>query len=194
MTTSTPAPTPPDSQGVINVRRVSLHAYNTAVHAARDAAGPAPRLDADHEAWAELEDADLAQDGSLRPQWAHALGAAPDAPVQINLVARQDNVTFTTDVVLLPGLGLATTRRSVTEPESDASEAFEPAVELVAFAPEEIWPAIRRALPPQEAMRADPHPTPTAERNILPAPQVLHPRSSTFPREINDLSGGLGGG
>ena len=117
--------------------------------------------------WAELEQSGIAEDAQLLPEWALALGAAPTAPVQVRVTAHQGAVTFTTDVTLLPGLGLASTQRSVRDEKGEGG--FESVVELVAFPPEQVWPAIRRALPPHDALRADPAPTPSARRHTIAA-------------------------
>lgn len=152
----------PGGLGALNVRRMSLRAYNTAVHAARAEQTVVP---IDRDAWEELEASGVAEHGQLRPQWARALGAASSAPVQVQVTAHQGPVTFTTDIVVLPGVGLACTQRSVAARDSPHGEGREPVVELVAFAPELVWPVVRRVLPPHEVLRADPAPTPSSRRD-----------------------------
>lgn len=152
----------PDESGSLNVRRMTLRAYTCAIHAAREEHTDEPQ---DREAWAELEASGIAEHGRLRPQWAQALSAATTAPVQVHVTAHQGAVAFTTGIVLLPGVGLACTQRSIATPDSPDDEGHEPAVELVAFAPELIWPVVRRVLPPHDALRADPAPTPSSQRH-----------------------------
>ncbi|WP_415830842.1 hypothetical protein, partial [Janibacter anophelis] len=161
----TTTPTRPKADAGMTVRRMSLAAYDTAVHAARTAHAPDEAVAGG--AWAELEQSGIAKGGRLLAEWARALGAAPTAPVQVRVTAHQGPVTFTTDVTLLPGLGLASTQRSFRDEKGEGG--FEPVVELVAFPPEQVWPAIRRALPPHDALRADPAPTSSARRQTVPA-------------------------
>lgn len=157
--------------GPINVRRLSLPAYNTAVGSARaEPSGLTGTSSATGEvdAWAELEESGLARDGHLTPEWTRALAGADRAPVTITLAARHDRMVFDTDVALLPGLGLTVTQRSVVGDEPSET-LHEPVVELVAFSPDLVWPVVRRVLPPQEAVRADPRPTPPSQRRTIGA-------------------------
>lgn len=164
--------------GPINVRRLSLLAYNTAVSSARaEPSGLTGTSSATGEvdAWAELEESGLARDGHLTPEWTRALAGADRAPVTITLAARHDRMVFDTDVALLPGLGLAVTQRSVVGDEPSET-LHEPAVELVAFSPEQVWQAVRRVLPPEGVVRADPRPTPPSQRRTLGADEAARER------------------
>ncbi|WP_191563229.1 hypothetical protein [Janibacter melonis] len=150
----------------MTIRRVSLPAFETALAAATGQDVPAPEG-----AWTELERAELASGGMLRPSWARVLAAAPGAPVQVRVVARQDLVSFESDIALLPGIALVRTQRVRLRATAEGYEPAgrEGAVELVAVDPEQLWAAVRRVLPPHEALRAAAHVTPLSrERHLAP--------------------------
>lgn len=162
------------AQRRMKVRRISLPAFETAMAAATEEGAAAPAGDAD-ESWAELARAELASGQTLRPEWSRALAASPGAPIQIRVVARDGEVSFETDLTLLPGLGLARTQRTHLARTADGYEPVgrEPAVELVAFLPEQVWPAVRRVIPDREVLRAAARPTPLSrQRHLVLDPAV----------------------
>lgn len=162
------------AQRRMKVRRISLPAFETAMAAATEEGAAAPAGDAD-ESWAELARAELASGQTLRPEWSRALAASPGAPIQIRVVARDGEVSFETDLTLLPGLGLARTQRTHLARTADGYEPVgrEPAVELVAFPPEQVWPAVRRVIPDREVLRAAARPTPLSrQRHLVLDPAV----------------------
>ena len=171
----------------LNVRRVSVRAYEMAIESARRAAASAGDTVA-AEVWAELEEVGIAAGGQLTPQWENALAAAPNAPVQLRVVATLAATTFETDVVLPPGLGLATTQRAV---ERDEDTVREPFVEMVAFPPEQVWQEVRRVLPPIDVVRADPRPTTPSGRRAVPVPDEVREHLARQSGEGNEVPGQL---
>lgn len=154
------------------IRRMTQTAFDTAVGAAT---GEPMRGAHDPAVWAELETAGLAEGGQLLPAWADALAASPDAPVQIKIVAREGEVSFESEISLLPGLGLCRTQRVALRSTPTAYEPVtrEEAVELVAFPPEDLWLAVRRVLPPRDALRAPQHITPPSRERPLTVPSEV---------------------
>lgn len=149
------------------IRRMTQAAFDTAVGSATGEPVTAPST-----VWTELETAGLAEGGRLLPAWADALTASADAPVQIKIVAREGEVSFESEISLLPGLGLCRTQRTALRATPTGYEPVtrEEAVELVAFAPEELWLAVRRVLPPHDALRAPQHVTPPSRERQLSVP------------------------
>lgn len=162
-----------EPQRSAKVRRMTQAAFDTAVGVATGE----PTAGAEDPAlWVELERAGLAAGRALLPAWSDALAASPAAPVQIKIVAREGEVSFESEISLLPGLGLCRTQRVAlrTTPTAYEPVAREEAVELVAFAPEDLWLAVRRVLPPRAALRAPRHITPPSrQRDLTVAPEAV---------------------
>lgn len=198
MTTEPGSATTSGEPRTMKVRKISLRAYQEAMRAARleprqNAQPPRSRTDGrDQDLWDELEQATLAERGALTTAWQGALAAAGQAPVQIRVVARYGHVSFSTDVVLLPGLGLATTQRALLEDSSEGLSVGgrEPAVEIVAFPPQQLWSAVRRVLPPHEALRADARPTPPSSRRTVNVPNHVRERLTELAGEPLERSAG----
>ncbi|WP_068262754.1 hypothetical protein [Janibacter limosus] len=162
-----------EPQRSAKIRRMTQAAFDTAVGVATSEATAGAE---DPAVWAELERAGLAAGRALLPAWSDALAASPAAPVQIKIVAREGEVSFESEISLLPGLGLCRTQRVAlrTTPTAYEPVSREEAVELVAFPPEDLWLAVRRVLPPRDALRAPLHITPPSrQRDLKVTPEAV---------------------
>lgn len=108
--------------------------------------------------WPELVAAGIAgAPGAVRASWAQLLREASRGDIALEIVSRAGRAGMRSTVTLTPGAGLGITERrrlQVTEREV-VVEAVEDAVELSVFDPTLVWPAVRRLLPPSEAVRAE---------------------------------------
>ena len=122
--------------------------------------------------------------GRLDPAWAEVITQAARGRLAWRVVARQGGSGVAADLSVLPSVGLCLAERRRLSVSAQAVEvlATEDAVTVGIFQPEDIWPTIRRFIPPDPALRADPGPDHpgaevlrariTPERDDLP-PEVL---------------------
>ena len=107
--------------------------------------------------------------GDLTDSWAAAIvqSALPD--VAVRTVSTFGKVNLLADCTLVQGRGMAVARRrrvhedAVGDLEVDAYDAL---VEVTLFDATDAWPALRRCLPPDEALRAPARVTGPDERTV----------------------------
>lgn len=145
----------------------------------------------DEAAWSELIEAGVATpDRELLTHWRELLTDASRAPVRFEIDSRMGRAGMRSLISLTPRLGLAITERrrlAVTDTEV-AVETVEDAVEVALFDPSDIWPAVRRVLPPSHLLRAEGGSNPREERPVgvlRDAPD----RSAMPPEVLADLAG-----
>lgn len=140
---------------------------------------------ATRERWPELVEAGMATAvGTLDGAWAELVTETAKGEMAWRVVARQGEAGVNVSLAVLPTIGLCLAERRrlrVTESEVEVL-AVEDAVTVGIFQPEELWPTIRRFVPPEPALRAEPGPDSplqeeivarvTPERAVLP-PEVL---------------------
>lgn len=141
----------------MKIRRMHTSAWRLAQELAQGQAGFRP---ARAREMAELRRVRLVSaDAHLDERWQHILSGMTTAPVALRIVAAQDDACFGTDVVLYESIGLAVTERGTTRVRHDGSREVataEGAVDVVLFRHDELWPVVRRVLPPIDEMRAGP--------------------------------------
>lgn len=140
---------------------------------------------ATRERWPELVEAGMATAvGSLDDAWVDLVTEAAKGELAWRLVARQGEAGVNASLAVLPTIGLCLAERRRLRVTGSKVEvvAVEDQVTVGIFQPAELWPTMRRFVPPEPALRADPgRDSPldealvarvTPERAVLP-PEVL---------------------
>lgn len=126
--------------------------------------------------WAELVGVGMADDpGVLKPAWAAAIVEFAMPQIGFRLVSSYGEVVGVADFSIRGprAMGVMQRRRSHVEPSGEAViDAVDTITEVAVFAAAEIWPAIRRCLPPVDELRADPALTPQSGRVDHTVPPV----------------------
>jgi hypothetical protein len=119
---------------------------------------------------AELSEVRMADaSGRLTDAWAAAVVESAQPDVAVRAVSTLGKVNVAVDLTLARGRGMAVARRRrvhedpVGNLDVDARDAV---VEVTLFAAEDAWPALRRCLPPDDALRAPAHVTAADERVV----------------------------
>lgn len=118
--------------------------------------------------WRELAGVGIADDpGVLKPSWAAAIVEFAMPQIGFRLVSSFGEVVGVADFSIrgTRGMGVMQRRRQHTGSDGEmVIDAIDSVTEVALFAATEIWPAIRRCLPPLDQLRADPVLTPESGR------------------------------
>ncbi|MGA7203511.1 MAG: hypothetical protein WBX27_02650, partial [Specibacter sp.] len=108
-------------------------------------------------AWAELRELGLSPAlGEVNEQWMGAVALALRAPITVTARATYNGVSTTSVLGLAGGRGIAVHQRHLSEFTGTATvlTGSEDSLEVTLFNEENLWGAVRRLLPPLEAVRA----------------------------------------
>ncbi len=144
-----------------------------------------PRRD---EAWAELVRAGLATaPGQVVTAWRDLLGEAAKGEIVFEVVSRMGQAGMSSRFSLLGEGGLSVTeKRRLTVTDSEVVvDAVEDAIEVTIFPPTMLWPAVRRVLPPDELVRAEPGPDNPLHDEVRAVVTDV-PERSSLPQEVLD--------
>lgn len=118
--------------------------------------------------WSELAGVGIADDpGVLEPAWAAAIVEFAMPQIGFRLVSSLGEMVGVADFSIRGsrGMGVMQRRRQHAGPTGEmVIDAVDSVTEVALFAATEIWPAIRRCLPPLDQLRADPVLTPESQR------------------------------
>ncbi|GEM_PF-3787915 len=124
--------------------------------------------DSTEQLWRELVEVGIADDpGILKRPWAAAIVEFAMPQIGFRLVSSYAGVTGVADFSIRGprAMGVMQRRLEHVDPEGTAVlDAVDMVTEIAIFAAVDIWPAIRRCLPPLDQLRADPVLTPQSER------------------------------
>lgn len=143
----------------------SAQAWNLAVALVQGTAGEPDSGSA--QTRAELERAGITSDGTLDSMWGAVIRQTITADTTFRVVSVFDGLAYLSDVSVGPDVATSLTRRLAVEPDGSGefvATGADPQLEFVVASAGNVWPLIRRVLPPIDEVRAQPQQTPAARR------------------------------
>lgn len=135
----------------------------------------------DDAAWEEMQRSGVASGrGELDPHWREVIHQTMTAPVTFRVASTYRGLAYLADIAVGTHVTTSLTRRLRVEDDGSGfltPTGADPQLEFAVAGPDQVWPLVRRVLPPLEELRASPRETRDADR-------VEHPLDADTLRAI----------